>query len=161
VLAEAQATAENGMEDERVSSFGRLVREWIAAVSEPQIAARDRGEVSAEMTALGKARTDEMRSLVTELRNEALNAAAQRERAVFGSANGARRAAGGVLAAAIITALASGIWIARDIANPAPELEAALAATGRLQPLPPLPLRRDELGAVAARLNKVGALLVE
>src|SRR5262249_16925259 len=149
VLAEAQATAENGMEDERVSSFGRLVREWIAAVSEPQIAARDRGEVSTEMTALGKARTDEMRALVTELPNEALGAAAQRERAAFDSANDSRRATSGVLVVAIIIALASGIWIARDIANTATELEAALDATGRLQPLPPLPLRRDELGAVA------------
>ena len=28
-LTEAQAVAENGMEDERVAAFGRLVHEWI------------------------------------------------------------------------------------------------------------------------------------
>jgi signal transduction histidine kinase/CHASE3 domain sensor protein len=161
VLAEAQATAENGMEDERVAAFGRLVREWISAVSEPQIAAREKGEVDPEKTALGKTRTDEMRSIVTELRNEALNAAATRERSAFESANDSRRATTGILLVAIVIAMASGIWIARDVANTASELEEALDATGRLQPLPPMPMRNDELGAVGARLNKVGALLVE
>src|SRR5215472_12388422 len=40
VLTEAQAVAENGMEDERVAAFGRLEREWIDNISEPQIRAR-------------------------------------------------------------------------------------------------------------------------
>ena len=31
------------MEDERVAAFGRLVRQWIKNVSEPQIRARETG----------------------------------------------------------------------------------------------------------------------
>src|SRR6185312_5834160 len=37
VLIEAQDTAENGKEDERVAAFGRMVHDWIHSVSEPQI----------------------------------------------------------------------------------------------------------------------------
>jgi signal transduction histidine kinase len=57
--------------------------------------------------------------------------------------------------------LVSGIWIARDLAGAAAMLEEALAATGRLEPLPRLPYRRDELGAVARSLDKMAALLLE
>jgi CHASE3 domain sensor protein len=67
LLAEAQAVAENGMEDERVAAFGRLVREWIKNVSEPQIRARER-EVPDPHTAEGKVLTDEMRSILNDLR---------------------------------------------------------------------------------------------
>jgi signal transduction histidine kinase/CHASE3 domain sensor protein len=162
VLAEAQATAENGMEDERVAAYGRLLHEWIAMVSEPQIYAKGTGGViDPETTAQGKTRTDEMRIIATELRNEALNAAATRERAAFESANQSRRTTTGTLLLAIVMALGSGIWIARDIANTAARLEEALDATGQLKPVEPLPPRRDELGAVGVRLVKVGSLLVE
>jgi signal transduction histidine kinase/CHASE3 domain sensor protein len=161
VLTEAQATAENGMEDERVNAFARLVREWISTVSEPQILAREAGSVDQEMTAQGKTRTDEMRGIVADLRQEALNAATARERTAFQSATASRRVTSGVLVLAIVLALASGIWIARDVANAANELERALDATGELLPLPPLHPRRDELGAVGARLLKISRLLVE
>ena len=162
VLAEAQATAENGMEDERVAAFGRLVREWIATVSEPQIRARRRGPlVDSEMTAAGKTRTDEMRAIVTELRNEALEAASARERAAFKSANDSRRSTTTILGLGIVIALLSGVWIARDLAGAAAQLEEALAATGRLEPLPVLPERRDELGAVGRSLAKMASLLLE
>ena len=162
VLAEAQATAENGMEDERVAAYGRLLHEWIEMVSEPQIHAKDTsGVIDPETTAQGKNRTDQMRIIATELRNEALNAAATRERAAFESANDSRKTTTGILLLAIVIALGSGIWIARDIANAASRLEEALDATGQLMPVAPLPSRRDELGAVGARLTKVGALLVE
>jgi signal transduction histidine kinase/CHASE3 domain sensor protein len=162
VLTEAQATAENGMEDERVSAFGRLVREWISTVSEPQIREREKGGyVDPTTTALGKARTDEMRVIATELRNEAQTASSTRERQAFESANDSRRTTNGVILLAIVIALSSGIWIARDLASAATLLEEALDATGRLQPTEPLPRRHDELGAVGARLTQVQSLLVE
>jgi signal transduction histidine kinase/CHASE3 domain sensor protein len=163
VLANAQATAENGKEDERVAAFGRLVREWIATVSEPQIQARAAGHpvVDPEMTAAGKTRTDEMRNILDELRKEARDAAETRERDAFESADVSRRVTTGVLIAAIVLALVSGIWIARDLAGAAGLLEEALAATGRLEPLPPLPDRRDELGAVGRSLVKMSVLLQE
>jgi two-component system, chemotaxis family, sensor kinase CheA len=163
VLAEAQATAENGKEDERVAAFGRLVRDWIATVSEPQIQALQEGHVPVdpEMTAAGKTRTDEMRHILAELRTEALAAANQRERDAFESADVSRRVTTGILIAAIVLALVSGIWIARDLAGAAGQLEEALAATGRLEPLPQLPDRRDELGAVGRSLAKMASLLQE
>ena len=39
LLAEAQFVAEDGLEDDRVAAFGRLVHDWIDNVSEPQIRA--------------------------------------------------------------------------------------------------------------------------
>jgi signal transduction histidine kinase/CHASE3 domain sensor protein len=162
VLKQAQDTAENGMEDERVAAYARLLREWIEMVSEPQIHAKEvGGDIDAATTALGKAHTDEMREIARELRTEAFNAASTRERTAFESSNDSRRATTSVLLLAIVIALGSGIWIARDIANAASQLEAALDATGRLQPAAALPPRRDELGAVGARLMRVGALLVD
>ncbi len=164
VLAEAQATAENGKEDERVAAFGRLVRDWITTVSEPQIRAKQTGlgdAMDAERTAQGKTRTDEMRQILAELRSEALEAANTRERQAFESADESRRVTTGVLIAAIVIAMVTGIWIARDLAGAAAQLEEALAATGRLEPLPILPERRDELGAVGRSLSKMAALLLE
>jgi signal transduction histidine kinase/CHASE3 domain sensor protein len=162
VLLEAQATAENGMEDERVAAFGRLMHEWITTVSEPQIHELEAGgSVNPETTALGKARTDEMREIATQLRNEAVHAASAREAAAFDSASASRQTTNGVLLLAIVIALASGTWIARDVANAAAHLEEALDATGRLQPPTQIPARHDELGAVGERLLRVGGLLIE
>jgi signal transduction histidine kinase/CHASE3 domain sensor protein len=163
ILAEAQATAENGMEDERVAAFGRLVREWISTVSEPQVRDRERGilQIDPVSTARGKALTDEMRSIVNELRHEALDAASQRERTAFESASNSRKQTTIVILLAIFVAMASGIWIARDLAGAAAQLEEALEATGRLEPLPPLPERRDELGRVGRKLAIMASLLVE
>ena len=159
-LAEAQATAENGKEDERVATFGRLVREWIATVSEPQIQARRKGAIDGEKTVDGKTRTDEMRNILVELRTEALEAATAREREAFDSADELRRVTTGGLIAAIVIALVTGVWIARDLAGATAQLEEALAATGRLEPIPPLPDRRDELGAVNRSLTKMASLLL-
>jgi signal transduction histidine kinase/CHASE3 domain sensor protein len=162
VLAEAQAVAENGMEDERVAAFGRLVRDWIENVSEPQIRARQTGLVSDPAVAdEGKVRTDEMRTILTNLRRHALEEADSREQAAFESANASQRATRTVLLLAIIIALGSGAWIARDIAGTTGLLEEALAATGRLEPIPALPARNDELGAVAKSLATMNALLLE
>jgi signal transduction histidine kinase/CHASE3 domain sensor protein len=162
VLRQAADTAENGMEDERVAAYGRLLHEWIEMVSKPQIRAKEvGGPIDPATTAIGKAHTDEMRQIASELRSEALNAAAMRERLAFESADESRRATTGALVLAIIFALGSGIWIARDIANAASQLEEALDATGRLQPVGTLSPRKDELGAVGARLVRVGALLVD
>jgi len=162
VLTEAQATAENGKEDERVAAFGRLVNDWIRSVSEPQIAARERGEaVESEQVALGKVRTDEMRAILTELRNDAIKDAREQQSTAFQSVEQSRRETTGILLVAIVLALASGIWIARDLAGAAGRLEEALEATGKLEPLPTLPDRHDELGAVGRSLVKMSALLHE
>ena len=162
VLAEAQATAENGMEDERVAAFGRLIRDWIQNVSEPQIRSKkeNRG-VGSELTESGKTRTDEMRGILVDLRKHALDAAEARERAAFESATASKRATTSIIIVAIVFALASGVWLARDLANAAAHLEEALAATGRLEPLPAIPPRKDELGAVGRSLVKMSALLVD
>jgi CHASE3 domain sensor protein len=55
VLKQAADTAENGMEDERVAAYSRLLHEWIEMVSEPQIHGREVGaEIDPATTALGK-----------------------------------------------------------------------------------------------------------
>jgi signal transduction histidine kinase/CHASE3 domain sensor protein len=162
LLTEAQAVAENGMEDERVAAFGRLVREWIETVSEPQIRDRERGVVTDPRTAdEGKQLTDEMRGILADLRRHALDDADQREAQAFESAAASQRATRTVLLLAIIIALGSGAWIARDVAGTTSQLEEALAATGRLEALPPIPQRRDELGAVGQSLAKMNSLLLE
>jgi signal transduction histidine kinase/CHASE3 domain sensor protein len=162
VLVEAQAVAENGMEDERVAAFGRMVRDWIQEVSEPQINARKHGKVpDPEVADEGKARTDEMRAILTDLRKHALAEADGREHAAFETANDSQRTMRTVLLLAIIIALASGVWIASDIAGTTAQLEEALVATGKLQPIASLPSRRDELGEVALRLRTMNALLLD
>jgi signal transduction histidine kinase/CHASE3 domain sensor protein len=163
VIAQAQATAENGIEDERVAMYNRLLHEWIDEVSEPQIAAIERGAtlVDREATAAGKTRTDEMRTIATELRTDALKAANTRKLAAFESANDSRRTTTSVILLGIVIALGSGVWIARDIANAASQLEGSLDIVGQLRPAEALEPRRDELGAVGARLAKVGTLLIE
>lgn len=162
VLVEAQNVAENGMEDERVAAFGRLVRDWIDAVSEPQIRAREHGQtLDARAADEGQARTDEMRTILSNLRNHALDEAGDREKAAFESANASQRATRTVLLFAIVIALGSGIWIARDIAGTTAQIEQALAATSRLEAPAALPVRRDELGAVARSLSKMNSLLLD
>jgi signal transduction histidine kinase/CHASE3 domain sensor protein len=163
VLKHAADTAENGMEDERVAAYGRLLHEWIATVSEPQIQQMDEtGAIDPEKNSQGKTYTDEMRTIATELRNEALNAAHTRTQTAFESANDSRRTTTSVILLAIVIALGSGVWIARDIANAASQLEESLDAVGQLKPAEPLvAVRRDELGAVGARLQRVGVLLIE
>jgi signal transduction histidine kinase/CHASE3 domain sensor protein len=161
VLADAQAVAENGMEDERVAAFGRLVRQWIKDVSEPQIRAHTRDVVAPQSADEGKLFTDEMRSILNGLRQHALDEADAREQIAFDAAGDSQRATRTVLLVAIIIALVSGVWIARDIAGTTARLEEALSATGRLQPLPAMPERRDELGAVARSLRNMNATLLD
>ena len=162
LLTEAQDVAENGMEDERVAAFGRLLHDWIQNISEPQILARQKGNIPDPGVAdEGKSRTDEMRGLLSDLRRHALDDADEREQAAFDSAGALQRATRTVLLLAIIIALGSGAWIARDIAGTTAQLEEALGATGRLEPLPPMPVRRDELGAVGRSLAKMHTLLLE
>jgi signal transduction histidine kinase/CHASE3 domain sensor protein len=162
LLAEAQLVAEDGMEDERVATFGRLVRDWIENVSEPQILAREHGQVPDKAVAdEGKTRTDEMRAILTDLRRHAMDDADAREQAAFDSAAASQRATRTVLLLAIFFALGSGVWIARDVAGATAQLEEALETTGRLESLRPMPPRRDELGAVAHSLAKMNALLLD
>jgi signal transduction histidine kinase/CHASE3 domain sensor protein len=166
LLAEAQAVAENGMEDERVAAFGRMVHDWITDVSEPQIAQREKGQVpDAAVADEGKSRTDEMRAILADLRRHALDEADARERAAFDSAGESQRATRTVLLLAIIIALGSGAWIARDIAGATGQLEIAMTATGRLERVDPLALaittRQDELGAVGRRLTQMNGLLLD
>src|SRR6185312_15985093 len=93
LLTEAQTVAENGMEDERVAAFGRLVHEWIQNISEPQIIERERGHVPDPAVAdEGKARTDEMRAILSDLRRHAIDEADEREQAAFDSASASQRA---------------------------------------------------------------------
>ncbi len=161
-LLEAQDTAEPGKEDARVADFSRAIHDWIDRISEPQIRARQAGaQVDTEKTNEGKLRTDEMRGMLTELRQDALNAATERKNRAFESAAQSQAATTSVLLLAIVIALTSGIWIARDIAGAAGRLEEAFDATGRLEPLPVLPARRDELGAVFRSLGKMATLLLD
>ena len=162
VLLEAQGVAESGMEDERVAAFGRLVHEWIQNISEPQILARKRGLVAdPEVADEGKARTDDMRAILKELRKHAVDDADTREDEAFALADASRRLTLTVLLLAIVIALGSGAWIALDIAGTTRQLEEALAATGRLEAIAPPPVRRDELGAVASSLAKMNTLLLD
>ncbi len=162
VIAEAQGTAENGREDERVAAFSRIVRSWIENVSEPQIAAREKGQLpDPETTELGKSRTDEMRAICNELRTDALHAAEVRKEQAFESAESTRRQTSGIFILAIFIALVSGVWIARDLSGAARQLEDALEATGKLEPLPELPNRRDELGEVGRSLGRMAQMLYE
>jgi signal transduction histidine kinase/CHASE3 domain sensor protein len=166
LLTEAQAVAENGMEDERVAAFGRMVHDWIADVSEPQIAEREKGHVpDAAAADEGKSRTDEMRTILADLRRHALDEADAREHAAFESAADSQRATRTVLLLAIIIALGSGAWIARDIAGATAQLELAMSATGRLERLDPMrstiSMRQDELGAVARSLTQMNGLLLD
>lgn len=162
LLTEAQVVAENGMEDERVAAFGRMVHDWITNVSEPQIRAREHHQVADPAASdEGKARTDEMRAILNDLRRHALDDADERQHAAFDSASASQRATRTVLLLAIIIALTSGAWISWDIAGTTAQLEEALAATGRLEPVQMFPTRRDELGAVARSLTKMNVLLLE
>jgi signal transduction histidine kinase/CHASE3 domain sensor protein len=163
ILLQAQDTAEPGKEDARVADFSRAVHDWMERISEPQIKDRMQGiiKVDTEKTAEGKTRTDEMRAIGTELRNDALAAADDREKKAHESADASRLATKSVLLLAIVIALISGVWIARDVAGAAGRLEEAMAATGRLEPFPHLPDRRDELGAVFRSLAKMAKLLLD
>jgi signal transduction histidine kinase/CHASE3 domain sensor protein len=162
VLQEAQDTAEPGKEDARVAEFGRAVHDWISSISDPQIEQRKHGiMVDLEKTGEGKVRTDEMRAICNELRDDAQRDADKRKKNAFASAAASRTVTAQVLLAAIAMALLSGIWIARDLASATGQLEEALLATGRLEPLPPLPERKDELGSVGRSLVKMAALLKE
>jgi signal transduction histidine kinase/CHASE3 domain sensor protein len=162
LIVEAQEVAENGMEDERVAAFGRLMRDWIQDISEPQIQGRQQGKYMDPAAAdEGKARTDEMRAILADLRQHALAEADGRQRAAFESANDSQRTTRTVILFAIILALGTGAWIASDIAGTTAQLEEALLATGRLQPIARLTARRDELGAVGDSLQKMNTLLLD
>ena len=87
-----------------------------------------------------------MRGILAGLRRNALDDADARQRTAFDLASASQRATRTVLLLAILISLGSGAWIARDIAGTTAQLEAALAATGRLEPIAVLPTRRDELG---------------
>ncbi len=161
-LAQAKLVAENGMEDERVNVFDRLIHQWIQEISEPQIHAKERGlNIDAKYTDEGKVLTDQMRTILSQLRKQALDDADVGEEEAFALADASRRLTLTVLLLAIVLALGSGAWIALDIAGTTRQLEEAMDATGRLEPLPSMTPRRDELGAVATSLGKMHTLLLD
>jgi len=160
-ITDAKAVAEDGMEDERVARFDTLIHQWINSVSEPQIDAARRGTIDVHAVDEGKLLTDEMRSIIGDLRKDALDDADTGETEAFAVADASKRTTFTVLMLAIIIALGSGAWIALDIAGTTGRLEEALAATGRLEPIEGLPPRRDELGAVGQSLLKMNKLLLD
>jgi signal transduction histidine kinase/CHASE3 domain sensor protein len=162
VLIEAQEVAESGVEDERIAAFKDLVREWIDTVSEPQIRARRAGTFDPQLVHEGEKLTDQMRTILRELRKDAVDDADKGEEEAFAVADASKRTTFTVLMLAIIIALGSGAWIALDIAGTTGRLEEALATTGRLEPIEgALPPRRDELGAVGQSLSKMNKLLLD
>ncbi|HEX8791285.1 MAG TPA: ATP-binding protein [Polyangiaceae bacterium] len=160
-IADAKAVAEDGMEDERVARFDTLIHQWINNVSEPQIRAAQQGTIDVHAVDEGKQLTDEMRSIIGDLRKDALDDADTGETEAFAVADASKRTTFTVLILAIIIALGSGAWIALDIAGTTGRLEEALATTGRLEPIEGLPPRRDELGAVGQSLSKMNKLLLD
>src|SRR5215472_8830477 len=148
-IDEAQKAAESPAgsphEMRGVEDFKKLEREWVETVSDPQVAERDRSDaLDPTKTARGRRLTDEMRVTALDLRKEADQMAHSRQTEAFASANASRRETTGFIGLAIAVALFLGIWIARDLSSATGQLEDALAATGRMEVLPPLPPRRDE-----------------
>lgn len=161
-IEEAAEVAEPGVEDELIESFRRDVETWLTTVAEPQITGRASGAPSDQvLTEAGRAITDRIRTTLTRLREDAGAAAAKRERIAFDATTATRRSTTTIIALAIFIALATGLWIARDTAEAARRLQEGLAATGRLEPLPEFPPRRDELGEVGEALGAMAALLRE
>jgi signal transduction histidine kinase/CHASE3 domain sensor protein len=161
IIADAKAVAEDGMEDERVARFDGLIHQWITNISDPQIRAARAGNIDSHVVDEGQALTDEMRTIIRELRKHALDDADTGEDEAFAVADASKRTTFTVLMLAIIIALGSGAWIALDIAGTTGRLEEALATTGRLEPIEGLPPRRDELGAVGQSLAKMNKLLLD
>ena len=161
VLGEAMETAEED-EEVRLRDAQRLTHEWIELISEPQIEARERGVAMGPDSFLeAKSRIDDIRALLEGVRTNAIAEARGREDEAFRSVTQSRRETTGILLVAIVLALASGVWIARDLGGAASRLQDAIDATGRLEPLPELPERKDELGAVGRHLKKMATLLAD
>ena len=159
-LKEAKEAADEPREEDHVRDYRRLVHEWIDTFADRQIVARERGEVHIPIEGEDK-KLKEMRDVLEELRNNAVADANKRQDEALGSVTSLGQLTTGIFAFAIILGIGTGIWIARDLAGAAGQLEQALAATGRLEPLPPLPQRRDELGSVGVSLVKMAHLLQE
>jgi signal transduction histidine kinase len=162
VLGEAMDTADAD-EEVRLRDTQRLTHEWIDQISEPQILARERGEAvgGADSFLEAKSRIDDIRALLEGVRTDAIAEARGREDEAFRSVTQSRRETTGILLVALVLALASGVWIARDLGGAASRLQDAIDATGRLEPLPELPDRSDELGAVGRHLKKMATLLAD
>jgi signal transduction histidine kinase len=160
-IAEARAVAEPGTEDQLIADFARDLDTWVTTIAEPRIRAKANGIVEPPLEETGNVLTDRMRVTLSRLRDDALAAAQTRERRAFEATDHARRLMETSIAVAIVLSLATGIWIARDTAHATAQIKAGLDATGRLEPLPRLPRRRDELGEVAASLGEMAELLRE
>jgi len=161
VLGEALDTAETD-EEPRLRDTQRLAHEWIDQISEPQIEARERGIAMApDAFQEAKSRVDDIRALLEGVRTDAIAEARGREDTAFRSVTQSRRETMSILMIALVMALASGVWIARDLGGAASRLQDAIDATGRLEPLPELPERSDELGAVGRHLKKMATLLAD
>ena len=102
-----------------------------------------------------------MRSILTDLRRHALDEADAREHIAFDSAGDSQRPRERVLLVAIIIALGSGAWIARDIAGTTAQLEEAPSDDRTAQPaaVDARATRRARLGGPQPR--KMNALLLD
>ena len=166
VLAEAQDVAENGMEDERVAAFDRLVHDWIRNVSEPQIHAREKGQIDRPRRWPTRARRAPTRCAAScaDLRRHALDDAD--DAPASGVRVGGRLAAGDAHACCSSRSSSrsgSGAWIARDIAGTTGADRGGprgdRAASRRIPALPAAPRRaRAPSRAASAKMN---ALLLD
>ena len=145
VLGEARRVAEPGREDELVELFARDLDTWITTIAQPQIAGGFSEHAEHEYAISGKLLSDRMRVTLGKLRDERSprpkNASGQPSKLPLKRGAPPRPS----IVIAIGLALAAGVAIARDVARATAQLQAALAATGRLEELPTLPVRRDEL----------------
>ena len=155
----AGTIAEPGIADQLVADFARDLEAWVTTIAEPRIRAKANGTMAPPLEETGNVLTDRMRVTLSRLRDDALAAAQTRERRAFEATDQSRHTMTTSIILAIVLALATGVWIARDTAEAAAQLKEALAATGRLEPLPRLPVRRDELGDVAQSLGQMAELL--
>ncbi len=161
VVAEAIAAADEP-EAAKLRDVQRIAHEWIDVISEPQIEARERGEVIAPaMTAEGKAKMDAIRSILTGLRNDTLTVAKQRKDDAFESVDAERQETAYILIFGSVLALATGLWIARDIGGAAARIQDAIDRAGRHEPIVGLPHRNDELGAIGVHLGRMAQTLAE
>jgi CHASE3 domain sensor protein len=158
-VEEARAVAEPGPEDALIGDFSRDLAAWIASSAEPRIAAKRRGEVTPAVDPAGDVIAERMRVSLSRPREDAVAAAELRERRAVDATDHARASMVTSIVAGIVIALGSGLLIARDTARAAEQVKQALDATGRLEPFPDVPPRRDEFGEVAARLRAVAELL--
>lgn len=157
-VTETQVTVEGGndaRERDTLVEFRGLLRSWLSEGGDSTT------RLSAEKFAESKQLMEDMRRLLTKLRDDTVKLARDRKRSVEREITQVERESASILGMGIVLALLSGVWIARDIAASAARLSLAMEATGRLETFPPLPERADELGRLGESLEKMAGVLLE